>query len=320
MIREKILATLIWSAVLIAGAMAGDYLITIVILGAREAYTPFITLTIASVVTVPATFVFVSQRTDLRRARDQLAAARDSAVSSERAKMQFFSNMSHELRTPLNAIIGFSEMLGSDLFVAKRVEYAHLIHKSGKHLLSLVNDLLDLSRIDAGKLELHEEDIDVAELVNECADTVTPRVRERELRLIRSVATDMPMFYADRRAVVQILLNLLTNAVKFTEPGGTVEVFAAIEPSGELVLGVRDEGIGIAEDNLQRVFERFGQARHDAIAIEKGTGLGLPIVKGLVETHGGRVAMTSTLGEGTTVTCRFPSERLRAPKPIALAS
>lgn len=320
MFREKLIATLFWSAMTIAAALAADFLITIVIFGAWEAYTPFITLAIASLVTIPVSYGLVSSRIDLRHARDELAAARDAAVSADKTKTQFFSNMSHELRTPLNAIIGFSEMLASDVFAAKRVEYAHLINNSGKHLLSLVNDLLDLSRIEAGKLDLKLETVDMEEIVTDCAGTVATRAREREVRVVRTVAPLLPLVTADRRAITQILLNLLTNAIKFSSAGGVVEVFARLEASGEICLGVRDEGIGIAPEDQARMFERFGQARHDVTGIEKGTGLGLPIVKGLAEAHGGRVAMNSQLGEGTCVLVWLPRERVVERAAIALAS
>jgi len=318
MFREKLIATLGWSALCIAGAMAADYVITILILDDWTAYTPLITLAIATVVTVPVSYALVSSRFDLRRARDELAIARDAAVNADKTKTLFFSNMTHELRTPLNAIIAFSEMLGSEMFAARRVEYAHLIHSSGTHLLSLVNDLLDLSRIEDGKLDLKDETLDLEALAGECVETVATRARGRDVRLLRNVATAMPMITADQRALKQILLNLLTNAIKFSRPGGAVEVFARID--GDIVFGVRDEGIGIAPADQKRVFERFAQVRQDITGVEKGTGLGLPIVKGLVEALGGQVALSSNPGEGTCVTVTLPRERIVPLVPVALAS
>jgi signal transduction histidine kinase len=320
MFREKLLMTLVWVALVIAGAMLADYVITIVIANDRDAYTPLITLAIAGIVAIPTTYALVSHRIDLRRARDELMAARDVAIAADKAKTQFFSNMSHELRTPLNAIIGFAELLAHDVFAPKRVEYAKLIHSSGEHLLSLVNDLLDLARIEAGRFELKCEFVNIPTLVAECCETVAPQARARHLHIESVVAPALPFVHADPRALKQILLNLLTNAVKFSVPGGTIDVSATRESSGDIALMVRDTGIGIAPEDQAKVFERFGQVRHDVAGIEQGSGLGLPIVKGLAEAHGGRVSMTSALGSGTTVTIWLPADRCVANDGVALAS
>jgi two-component system cell cycle sensor histidine kinase PleC len=319
MFRQKLLATLRWSAIAIAGAMLADYVITIQLIGDRAAYTPGITFIIAVLITVPTTYALMSGRYDLRKARDELAAARDAAVHADRTKTKFFANMSHELRTPLNAILGFSELLALDVFAPRRKEYADLIHGAGEHLLSLVNDLLDLSRIEAGKLELHLVSLDIAALIEECSETVGARARSRELRLVRTIDPDLPHAVADQRAIKQILLNLLTNAIKFSMPGGAIEIFGRLTAAGELELGVRDEGIGIAQDEQSHVFERYGQTRQHNSA-EKGTGLGLPIVKGLAEAHGGRVVLESRLKQGTCVTITLPPERIEKRAQIALAS
>ena len=187
MFREKLVTTLWWSALCIAGAMVADYVLTILVLGDYQAYTPLVTLCIATVIAVPVTYELVSSRINLRRMRDELEAARDRAVQMDRTKTHFFANMSHELRTPLNAILGFSELLKLDVFAAKRVEYANLIHSAGTHLLSLVDDLLDLSRIEAGKLEFREQSINLSELIEECTETVAARARSRDLKLVRAV-------------------------------------------------------------------------------------------------------------------------------------
>ncbi|MBL6936205.1 MAG: HAMP domain-containing histidine kinase [Alphaproteobacteria bacterium] len=319
MVREKLIATLWWSALCIAGAMASDYVITILILDDWAAYTPLVTLATATVVTLPVSYALVSSRYDLRRARDELAAARDIAVNADKNKTLFFSNMTHELRTPLNAIIAFSEMLGSELFAPKRVEYARLIHSSGTHLLSLVNDLLDLSRIEDGRLELHDEVLDLDVLMRDCIETVSARARGREVRLACSIPQQLPLVRADQRALKQIVLNLLTNAIKFSHPGGIVEAFARLEADG-IVFGVEDYGVGIAPENHARVFERFGQVRQEISGIEKGTGLGLPIVKGLAEAHGGAVSLSSKLGEGTSIAVTLAAERIVPRVAVALAS
>jgi two-component system cell cycle sensor histidine kinase PleC len=320
MFREKLVTTLGWAAVCIAGAMAADYVLTILVLRDYTAYTPFVTFCVATVIATPVTYALVSSRIDLRAARDELKVARDKAVQMDRTKTAFFANMSHELRTPLNAILGFSELLKLDVFSARRVEYANLIHSAGSHLLSLVNDLLDLSRIEAGKLELQEQPVNLGELIEECTETVAARARSCDLKLVRAVEPGLPPVIADRRAVKQILLNLLTNAIKFSKPGGTIEVFARMVPSVELAFGVRDEGIGIAEDEQDHVFERFGQARGQTGDPEKGSGLGLPIVKGLAEAHGGGITMKSSIGQGTCVTVTLPPDRIERPRPVALAS
>lgn len=320
MFRQKILMTLRWSALSIAGAMAADYVANVLILRDLAAYEPLVTFVIASVISLPVTFALVNIHLDLRATRDQLAEARDDAIRANRTKTQFFANMSHELRTPLNAILGFSEMLSLEVFAPRRAEYAHLIHNAGEHLLSLVNDLLDLSKIEAGKLDLRFEPVDLSLIVEDCAETVAQRARSRGLKLLRSVEPGLPWLNADPRALKQIFLNLLTNAIKFSNPDGTVEVFARIAASGELVCGVRDQGIGIAPDEQAQVFERYGQARQRLDNTDKGTGLGLPIVRGLAEAHGASVALESRLKEGTCVTVTFPKARLEPAAKVALAS
>jgi signal transduction histidine kinase len=318
--HEKLVATLLWSVACVAASMSLDYIITIALLHNDPQYTPWTTLIIASIVVLPTAYALVSGRVDLRRARDDLLVARDAAVHANLAKSQFFSNMSHELRTPLNAILGFSELLMLDLFANKRLEYAQLVHGSAGHMLNLVNDLLDLSRIEAGKFELTSEAFAVQGLIEECAATVEHKLRAANLVLTVQIQSGLPNVVADRRALKQILLNLLTNAIKFSRPRGPILIFARLTPTGEFALGVKDEGIGIAEKDIGRVFERYGQVRHDIVGVEKGTGLGLPIVKGLTEAHGGRVEMLSGQNQGTCVTILLPQGRLEAPAPVALVA
>jgi signal transduction histidine kinase len=316
MLREKLITTLMWSVVLIAAALLGDYSINVVLLHDYAGFTPLTTVTLSTIITVPTVFAFVNGRYNLKKARDEYHSARDAAISANLTKTQFLANMSHELRTPLNAILGFSELLTLDAYADKRAEYAALIHESGTHLLGLVNDLLDLSRIEAGRMELQYETLNLRALTDECATIVGPRAHERAVTLLRTIDPTLPLVIADRRAMKQILLNLLTNAIKFNHPGGTVELFARVEESGELLFGVEDDGAGIADEDQARVFERFGQGRHDIQTPEKGTGLGLPIVKGLVEAHGGRVFLESRYGSGTRVSVWFPATRL---EPIFIA-
>ncbi|HEX3431181.1 MAG TPA: HAMP domain-containing sensor histidine kinase [Rhizomicrobium sp.] len=237
-------------------------------------------------------------------------SARVRAEAASRAKSEFLANMSHELRTPLNAILGFSEMIYSGPHGANRsVEYAKLVHQSGDHLLALVNDILDLAKIESGRFELRDKDLDAAHLIGETVRLMAGKAGSAGLALVMDVASDLPLVRADERALRQILINLLSNALKFTPAGGEVAVFARLANSGDVMLGVRDTGIGISADDQLRVFQSFGQGRHDVA--DKGTGLGLPIVKGLSEAHGGHVELESREGEGTCVTVMLPATRAR---------
>ncbi|HEX4158663.1 MAG TPA: ATP-binding protein [Rhizomicrobium sp.] len=239
--------------------------------------------------------------------------ARERAEAASRAKSEFLANMSHELRTPLNAILGFSEMIYSTARganPAQSAEYAKLVHESGNHLLALVNDILDLARIEAGRIELHETDMDLARLINATTRLMAARAGSAGLTLITDVAGELPLLRADERALRQVLINLLSNAVKFTPAGGEIVTFSRVSNGGDVAFGVRDTGVGIDPGDHLRVFQSFGQGRHDVAIAEKGTGLGLTIVKGLTEAHGGRVELESRPGEGTCVTVIIPSARV----------
>jgi two-component system cell cycle sensor histidine kinase PleC len=258
---------------------------------------------------------------------EQLAAekiesdkARRRAEAASQAKSEFLANMSHELRTPLNAILGFSEIMKGQVFGAlgssQYVEYAEHIHGSGHHLLGLINDVLDLARIEAGRFVVRAVEINVKEAAAGAMTLFEVRAAQSNVALRLNIEARLPLLLADERAMRQILLNLISNAVKFTPGGGTVSVFARRSALGGMELGVSDTGAGIDPADLDTVFEAFGQGRHDIAVSEKGTGLGLPIVRGLVEAHGGKIHLTSELGKGTTVTCYFPRERLTAPQPM----
>jgi len=254
----------------------------------------------------------------LEAALEMSTMERERAERASRIKSEFLANMSHELRTPLNAILGFSDMLETDTFAGKRAEYARLIHRSGSHLLALINDILDLAKIESGHLRLAESLFDVRLLMRDCVELMGARAQEGGIALSLKVDKAVPLLQADERAIRQILLNLSGNAIKFTPAGGQVVIFARLGVGGELLFGVRDNGVGIAPDDLAEVFESFGQGRHDAVTHDKGTGLGLSIVRGLAEAHGGRAEIESAVGKGTCVTVTFPAWRLRGQEKTAL--
>jgi two-component system cell cycle sensor histidine kinase PleC len=238
---------------------------------------------------------------------------REQAEAANRAKSQFLANMSHELRTPLNAILGFSEIISSRIFAKdeeRTVEYAGLIHSSGKHLLALINDILDLAKIEAGRWQLQEAELSLNAVAMDALQQVTWRAQNDKIALENTVDPELDPVYADERSIKQVLLNLLSNAVKFTPENGTVKLFAYRDNDGGMIIGVSDTGIGIAAEDQAKVFDSFGQGKHDVAIADKGTGLGLTIVKGLVEAHGGTVRLESKVGEGTTVTLRLPDSRV----------
>ncbi|HEY4944322.1 MAG TPA: HAMP domain-containing sensor histidine kinase [Rhizomicrobium sp.] len=259
----------------------------------------------------------------LARSKAESDRAREHAEGASRAKSQFLANMSHELRTPLNAILGFSEMITSRIFAhlpEKQFEYAELIHSSGFHLLTLINDILDLAKIEAGSWTLRERDVALTGLIADVCAMIEPKAVSGGCTLVTKIDPDLPAVHCDERALKQVLLNLTSNAVKFTPAGGRITIFGHLEASGEVAFGVSDTGVGIAPDDLARVFENFGQGRHDVVTADKGTGLGLPIVKGLIEAHGGRLALDSRIGEGTTVTAYLPASRVHGQAELKAAS
>jgi two-component system cell cycle sensor histidine kinase PleC len=250
----------------------------------------------------------------LAHSKEESDFARERAEAASRAKSEFLANMSHELRTPLNAILGFSEMIFSNALGTnpdKYKEYAKLVHESGNHLLALVNDILDLAKIESGKLELRESDTDLAVLVAETVRLLGDQAAAAQLNLVAEFEPELPMLRGDGRALRQILINLLSNAIKYTPAGGEVAVFAGVSETGEIAFGVRDTGVGIDPRDQLRVFSSFGQGRHDVAAGDKGTGLGLAIVKGLCDAHGGRITLASQIGKGTCVTIALPGDRAR---------
>ena len=252
----------------------------------------------------------------LRRSGFEAVRAKEAAEIANRSKSEFLANMSHELRTPLNAVIGFSDIIKSGMMGTVNETYrgyAKDIHNSGNHLLELINDILDMSKIEAGKLDLTDEEMDVATAIEASIVLVRERAEKSGLTLVVSVADDLPRLRADIRKTKQILINLLSNAVKFTPDGGKITVEAFVDPSGEFVLRVSDTGIGIKREDIDKVMAPFGQVETGLTRSYEGTGLGLTLTQGLLEQHGGRLEIVSKAGEGTTgtlVSAIFPADRV----------
>ncbi len=258
----------------------------------------------------------LKQRVDtLRRAEETSRAAREAAEMANRTKSEFLANISHELRTPLNAIIGFSEVMMAEMFgevgAPQYKEYVKDIHDSGQHLYNLINDILDVSKAEAGKLELSEEVVDAADATARCVRLVKERAERAKIAIDVDLPDQLPKLYADDRKVKQILLNLLSNAIKFTPEGGKVTIAAGIDTDGWFRFVVTDTGIGIAEKDIETVMAPFGQVDSTLARRYEGTGLGLPLTVSLVELHDGVLDLKSELNVGTTVTVRFPKERVR---------
>jgi cell cycle sensor histidine kinase DivJ len=273
----------------------------------------------------PADIVAVTR--DISKAKEQeraLVEARDEALAASRAKSRFLANMSHELRTPLNAILGFSEITMREMFgpVGPRYQdYARLIHESGAHLLDLINSVLDMSKIEAGKLELSEELFELDDVAQSALRFLKIPAERAGVALKLEIAPEARLVFADRRAVKQMLVNLLSNGVKYTPPGGEVRVSARVRNGVELQ--VRDTGTGISKADLERLGKPFEQVESSEVRAKEGTGLGLALVRSLAQMHGGEAVLDSALGEGTTVTVRLPhaavdvkGERLSTAKVI----
>lgn len=261
-------------------------------------------------------------RDALQRTSSDLSAALEAADAASKTKSRFLAAMSHELRTPLNAVIGFSEILELEAFGplgnSRYKQYARDIHGSGSHLLALINDVLDLTRLDAGQASLEASPSDLPALIKESLRMVGPQARSAKVALKADLPSLLPALSCDQRRIRQVLLNLLSNAVKFTPEGGCVSVSAALRDDGIAVM-VSDNGIGIAQTDIPRAFERFGQVDSTLARKYEGAGLGLPLAKELVELHGGTLTLESKPGEGTKVTVSLPRARLLSEQAVAAA-
>ncbi|MGB6388109.1 MAG: ATP-binding protein [Methyloceanibacter sp.] len=256
---------------------------------------------------------------ELEQSKSISDEARLRAEEANQAKSRFLATMSHELRTPLNAILGFSEIMRSEILGAHEnptyKEYADDIHQSGQHLLTLINEILDISRIEAGRYELHEAPVGLVDVVEDCQRLLRLRAESKGLRIVERFEPDLPQLWADMRALRQICLNLLSNAIKFTPSGGIVTLTIGRTPAGGQFLSVKDTGPGIPEHEIPRVLRSFGQGSLAHQSAEGGTGLGLPITKGLTELHDGTFELKSKLRYGTEVTVAFPRKRIMQALP-----
>ncbi len=251
-----------------------------------------------------------------RLLRQEAETARQAAELAIRTKSEFLANMSHELRSPLNAIIGFAEIMKDELFGPigrpQYAEYCEDIHASGTHLLEIINDILDLSKMEAGKLQLNEETVDIRDMIESCVRLMRVRAQEVSVALETKIEPDLPRVCVDPRKMKQILLNLLSNAVKFTPEGGRVETSARLANGGRFVLEIADTGIGIATEHVETAMSAFGQVDSSLTRKHQGTGLGLSLTEALVELHGGEFQLESAVNVGTRAIVTLPSHRVRA--------
>jgi signal transduction histidine kinase len=254
---------------------------------------------------------------------EQLTAARDRALAASKAKSEFLANMSHELRTPLNAIIGFSETMKLEVMgpIENAVyrDYLASIHASGQHLLGVINDLLDLSKIEAGRMELHEEIFDFQDIVAEMTHLLGEQAARDALAIGTEIQSSLPPIRGDKGKIRQLLLNLVSNAMKFTPKGGIITITAYLSRAGDFVFSVADTGIGIPADKIESVLEAFVQVQNVLTRNHTGSGLGLPLCKALIELHDGSMALESEVGQGTCVTVSLPERRVVGSRAAAAA-
>jgi len=245
---------------------------------------------------------------------DRLRRSAGEAVAANQAKTTFLANMSHELRTPLNAIIGFSELIKAEIFgpvgATEYADYVSDIHDSGKHLLQIINDVLDMAKIESGQLEPSFRDIDMAHIAETCVSMSSVLADKGDVALTTNIPNDLPEVLADSRMMKQIILNLLSNGIKFTPAQGNVVLSIAADKAQGCVIEVRDDGIGMDPADLDIIMQPFGQVDTNLNRENEGTGLGLPLVKSMVELHDGSVEIDTQLGRGTAVIITLPPERL----------
>ena len=250
---------------------------------------------------------------ELRRNQDRLIAAKEAAEAANRAKSEFLANMSHELRTPLNAIIGFSGMMSDRMFGPlneRYAEYANIIGDSGRHLVAIITDILDLAKADADRLLLTEEQVEIAEVVELGSKIIEDMARRAQIEFVSEINKPLPAMIGDPAKLTQILVNLLSNAVKFTAPGGTVRLTIEQPLYQGITFRVEDTGIGMSPDQIPIALAPFGQVGNSLTRQHDGVGLGLPLTKRLVELHGGTIEIDSEPGKGTVVSAHLPEERL----------
>ncbi|TIS73823.1 MAG: HAMP domain-containing histidine kinase, partial [Mesorhizobium sp.] len=256
---------------------------------------------------------------ELDTAKSMSDEARRRAEDANLAKSRFLASMSHELRTPLNAILGFSEVMANEVLGPMSNptyrDYARDVHDSGQHLLDLINEILDLSRIEAGRYQLNEEPMMLLSVVEDCCHMMELKARNKDIRIVQDFENALPRLFADERAVRQIALNLLSNAIKFTGTGGEIRVRVGWTAGGGQYLSVKDNGPGIPEDEIPVVLSAFGQGSIAIKSAEQGTGLGLPIVQSLLAMHGGEFELHSKLREGTEAIAIFPLSRVMEELP-----
>ncbi|ANT51828.1 sensor histidine kinase [Mesorhizobium amorphae] len=256
---------------------------------------------------------------EVETAKSMSDEARRRAEDANLAKSRFLASMSHELRTPLNAILGFSEVMANEVLGPMSNptyrDYAHDVHESGQHLLDLINEILDLSRIEAGRYQISEEPVMLPNVVEDCCHMMELKARNKDIRVVQDFETTLPRLFADERAVRQITLNLLSNAIKFTASGGEVRVRVGWTAGGGQYISVKDNGPGIPEEEIPVVLSAFGQGSIAIKSAEQGTGLGLPIVQGLLAMHGGEFELHSKLREGTEAIAIFPLSRVMEELP-----
>ena len=290
-----------------------NYILFRGILISETAITALITTTVVS---LPLIVLCVLTIRHLDATRDLFRQMRDRAVHESQIKSQFLANTSHELRTPLNAIIGFSEIMESEIFgpigSERYKEYVADIRESGDHLLSVINSILEVSRYEAGAIELKEEEIDLEDALKMPVRLVEQRALRNDVRILVNIADQLPRLYADPRMFQRIMINILSNAVKFSHQGGVVQVVVEVADAGNLSIAVIDQGMGIAPEDLERVLEPFALVHNVQSQNLGGVGLGLSLVKSMMEMHSGTVQLFSDGKHGTTAALTFPGSRLRS--------